>query len=140
VAARIRVPRQPTAVEHAPAPGVTEWSGELRKSGQVTLDASGNGTITVASDNAWQRWVVESVWVSTNQAQTATPVPTAELFVGPASSRANSRGVSWSGNQDTFEGRILVGRVDEFHIVFAGGIPGTVASAVIGGTKHTRRS
>jgi hypothetical protein len=118
---------------------VTETSGELHRGGSVTLDASGGGTISLVTDNAWQRWEIDQVIISTNQAATAIPVPTAEVFVNSVMSRVNSKGATSSGNQDIRNGMVRVGRCDVLNIVFAGGIPGTVGSVVIEG-KYFRRS
>lgn len=132
----------------------SEVQGILKKSGQVTLNASGNGVLTFDPDNARQRWEVDSVVVKTNQAATATVVPVATVALNTADitvlSDGNNRGQSWSGNQDSFTGKIDVGPADFLTIAFsppAGAtgaqiatLAGVVASAVITGTKFTRRS
>lgn len=130
-----------------------ELEGLLKKSGQVTLNASGQGVLTFDPDNANQRWEVESVVVSTNQAATATVVPTATVAVNTQTfgtlSAGNQRGASWAGNQDTFQGTIHVGPADYLTLMFsppagatAGQIAtlvGVIASAVVTGSKYTRR-
>ncbi len=116
-----------------------ETAGQLHQGGSVTLDANGNGTVTLIPYNANQRWEVTQINVSTSQAPTAIPVPTAEVFVNTSLSRVNSRGASWSGNQDTYEGLVKVGPCDTLNVVFSAGIPGTVASVTVEGTYYTRR-
>ncbi len=111
--------------------------------------------ITFDPDNAWQRWEVNTVIVSTNQNATAAIVPTATAAlntVDPTTmSQGNVRGgMSWSGNNDTLYGESIdVGPADFFSVVFqppsgqAGGpaaLSGVIAYAVVTGTKFTRRS
>jgi hypothetical protein len=126
----------------APDPRVnpygTEAPGQVKKSGQVTLDQNGYGVITFCPDNAWQRWEINQVVVSTNQAATDVPVPVAEVFVNDVSSRGNSEGGTSSGNQDVLVGLINVGPVDQLSVVWTGGIPGSVATTVITGASYTR--
>lgn len=132
-------------------PSITETQGQLKKSGTVTLDANGNGTLTFDPDNARQRWEVTSVIVSTNQAANATVVPVATVALNTADiavlSDGNNRGASWSGNQDSFAGKIDVGPCDFLTVGFApapgqSGTPlaGVIAKAVVTGTKYTRRA
>lgn len=130
---------------------VTEAAGLLRASGTVVLNASGNGVISLSPDNARQRWEVTSVVVSTNQAATATVVPVATVALNTSDitvlSSGNNLGQSWSGNQDTFSGKIDVGPADFLAIGFSpapgqsgASMSGVIARAVITGTKYTRRS
>lgn len=117
-----------------------EVSGRLTQAGNVTLDGSGNGTVgPLGPWNSWNRWVVTSITVSTTQAATQTPYPTATIQVNGLTP-AGSRGGTWTGNQDTWSGRIELGPADQVSIVFAGGVPGTIATARLDGTWYTRRS
>jgi hypothetical protein len=124
---------------------------QLRKSGSVTLDANGNGVLIFDPDNAWQRWVVTQVVVSTNQAATATVVPLVTLALNTSQlstmSQGNQRGQSWNGNQETFTGAEDVGPCDSFSVIFSppqgqSGTPlaGVICSAVVTGQKFTRRA
>jgi hypothetical protein len=136
-------------------PNITELSAPLKKSGFIVLDANGNGVIEFTPDNAWQRWEVTSVIVSTNQPSVSAIVPTALAAlntVDPTTmSQGNVRGgMSWSGNNDTLSGELIdVGPADNFSVVFqppagqagaAAALAGVIASAVVTGTKYTRRS
>jgi hypothetical protein len=94
---------------------------------------------------------VASVVVSTNQAATATVVPVATLALNTTSlssmSAGNQRGASWSGNNDTFSiGKINVGPCDFLSVLFSPppgqsgtSMSGVIASAVVTGTKFTKR-
>jgi len=130
---------------------VTEVSGQLRASGSVVLNASGNGVVSFTPDNARQRWEVTSMVVWTNQAANATVVPVATAALNTADisvlSAGNNRGQSWSGNQDTFAGLMDVGPCDNLTIGFSpapgqsgAALAGVIASVVVTGTKFTRRS
>lgn len=129
---------------------VTELSGQLKKSGQVTLNANGIGVLIFAPEHANQRWEVDSVVVFTNQAATATTVPNVELAlntVDPATmSAGNSQGSTWNGNQETFSGRINVGECDFLAVLFTppagalgSALAGVIGSARLDGTKYSRR-
>lgn len=123
---------------------------QLKKSGQVKLDANGNGTLYFTPDNARQRWVVTAIIVKTNQAATVTVTPVATVALNSndinTMSDGNGRGASWSGNQDTFSGNIDVGPCDNLSVIFspppgqsAATLVGVIASAVVTGVKFTRR-
>lgn len=130
---------------------ITEWQGQLKKSGQVTLDANGGGVLTFDADNARQRWEVTSVTVTTSQPATASVVPVATLAVNTTTlasmSAGNQRGATSTGNQDTWTGSIDVGPADYFSVIFSAPVgqsgssmAGYIASAVVTGTKYTRRA
>jgi len=117
---------------------VTEVAGQLSRSGNVVLDATGGGTITFDPDHARQRWTVSQIVVSTSQPPASTPIPTASVYVNSVLSPGNAQGSSWAGNRDTFTGETDVGPCDFLAVVFAGGIPGTTAYANVSGTRYTR--
>ena len=160
-------------------PAPVEVTSLLKKSGQVALDVNGNGALYFDPDNARQRWEVTSIVVKTNQPATATIVPVVHILLNTADvtvpSDGNNRGASWSGNEDTFQGKVDVGPCDFLTISFtppagAPGNPGTpalfpstttwpggsvypsagvagssvlsgvIASAVVSGSKYTRRA
>lgn len=132
-------------------PAPVEVSAQLYKSGQVTLDSTGNGVLTFDPDNARQRWEVTGIVVKTSQAATATVVPVATAALNTttfaALSDGNNRGQSWSGNQDSFVGKIDVGPCDFLTVAFSpppgqsgASMSGVIASAVITGQKFTRRA
>ena len=127
-----------------------ELRSNLKQSGQVKLNASGVGVLQFYPDHANQRWEVDTVVVSTNQAATATTVPFVSLAlntVDPSTASAgNAQGTTWNGNNETFTGRIEVGECDFLSVIFApppgaSGAPlsGVIGAVVINGTKYTRR-
>lgn len=132
----------------------TEVESQLRQAGRVTLDSSGNGVITMDPASGRERWEVTSVVVSTNQASTATVVPVATValntVIASQLSQANSRGQSWSGNQDSFAGQVDVGPADFLSVIFsppAGAtgaqiatLAGVICYATVTGTRYTRRT
>jgi hypothetical protein len=133
-------PQQPVEIE-----------SQLKKSGSVKLSAAGLGVITFDPDNARQRWEVRQVVVTTNQPATATTVPVCTLALNTDSfttmSAGNQRGASWNGNQETFTGLEHVGPADFLSVLFtppagASGAPlsGVIATAVVTGSKFTRRA
>ena len=93
-----------------------ETATQLHRAGQVILDDDGNGVLTFDPYSARQRWVVSSVVVSTNQAAAATVIPVATVAKNTVTvgtlSQGNSRGASWSGNQDTFAGQLDISAAD----------------------------
>lgn len=131
------------------APG--EIESQLKKSGQVTLNAAGQGVLIFDPDNARQRWEITQVVVKTNQNSTATTVPFVQLALNTVDagsmSDGNMRGQSWNGNQETFTGLENVGPCDFFTVIFTpptgvAGAPlaGVICSAVVTGSKFTRRT
>ena len=123
----------------------TEVSGILKRSGMVTLDSNGNGVISLSPQNSRQRWIVTGVFVTTNQGQTAIPVPIATVSLNGvhfgrsiAISPGASISASWSGNQDTFTGNLDVGPCDQLQIIFQSGIPATIGYANVRGQYFTR--
>lgn len=128
-----------------------ETPAQLRKSGTVKLDGSGNGFLSFDPDSARQRWVVTGVVVSTNQSATATVVPVVTLALNSTAvstmSQGNQRGSTWSGNQDTWSGVIEVSACDFLSVLFSpppgqSGTPiaNVICTAVITGTKYNRRA
>ena len=130
-------------------PQIVETSLLLKKSGQVTLDSTGNGVLIFDPDSARQRWEITSIVVTTNQASTASVVPIVTTALNSTAfstmSPGNQRGATWSGNQDTWEGKIDVGPCDFFSVIFSpptgqgASLSGVICTAVITGTKYTRR-
>lgn len=129
----------------------SETQAQLKKSGQVTLNAAGQGTVFFTPDSARQRWVVGSVIVKTNQAFSAGTVPTVQIALNSndvtTMSDGNSLGSTWSGNQDTYTGEIDVGPCDNLSIIFAPptgqsgtSLSGVICTAVVTGVKYTRRA
>lgn len=117
-----------------------EIEGYLDVSASVVLDSSGSGTVDFDVDNSWQRWVVDSVRVKTNQGDFQTPYPSAEVFSGAAIADRFSQGKSWTGNNDVFRGRVDLDSGSEMHVVWTGGISGTIATARVTGKRYTRIS
>lgn len=128
-----------------------EVQSQLKKSGTVTLNSSGQGTIYFTPDSARQRWVVGSVVVATNQAFSAGTVPTVTIALNAnditTMSGGNQLGSTWSGNQDTYSGEIDVGPCDSLSILFAPAtgqsgtsMSGVICTAVLTGVKYTRRA
>lgn len=128
-----------------------EVESQLRKTGSVKLDASGNGVLLFDPSSARERWNVTNVVVSTNQSATATVIPVATLALNTTSfsqmSPGNQRGASWSGSQDTFTGELDVGPCDFMSVIFGppsgtsgASMSGVIATAIVTGSKFTRRS
>lgn len=128
-----------------------ETESQLRKSGQVTLNSAGKGVLIFDPENARQRWVVNQVVVTTNQSATSTVIPVATIALNTTDfstmSPGNQRSATWSGNQDTWQGEEDVGPCDFFSVLFTpppgtSGTPlaGVICTAVVTGTKYTRRA
>lgn len=127
-----------------------EVSSLLRRSKSVKLDSNGNGVVTFETDNANQRWVLTSVKVSTDQMSQATLVPYATSALNSTDlttlSQGNVFGTSWTGNNDTFTGAVDVGPCDFYSVLWypppgqsGAALAGVIATAVIIGTRYTRR-
>lgn len=129
----------------------TEIQSQLWKSAQVTLNAAGKGFISFDPDNARQRWEVTQVVVTTSQNASATIVPVATVGKNVTDVSTASPGLlgsaTWSGNQDTWQGEMLIGSGDYLSVLFnppagqsGATLAGVVCTAQITGTKYTRRA
>ena len=133
---------------------LTEVEGLLRRSGQVVLNSSGQGVLTFDPASARDRWEVQSVVVTTNQAATATVIPVATVARNTTAvgtlSQGNNLGQSWSGNQDVFAGKLDIGPCDFLSVLFGpppgatsgqiAALSGVIAYATVTGTRYTRRA
>lgn len=128
-----------------------ETESQLKRSGQLTLDAGGHGVLIFDPSSARQRWLVTSVVVTTNQAADAAVVPIATLALNATalstSSPGNQRGSTWSGNQDTFRGETEVSAMDFLTVLFSpppgqagSALAGVICTAVVTGSIYTRRA
>lgn len=128
-----------------------EVESQLKRSGQVALDANGNGVLIFDPSSARQRWTVNSVVVTTDQNATAVLIPIVTLALNATqlstSSPGNQRGQTWSGDQDTFVGEVEVSACDFFSVMFSppqgqSGAPlaGVICTAVVTGSIYTRRA
>lgn len=116
---------------------MADWAyqGEVRRRKAVTLDGSGNGTITFGVDwSSNHKWVINSLIVATSQLPTTAPYPTATAYLG-GQQVGVSEGATWTGNQDVFQG-IATMTCDDLNVVFTGGVPGSVATAIIEGDSY----
>lgn len=129
----------------------SETQSQLKKSGSVTLNSEGQGTVYFDPDTARQRWVVTAIQVKTNQDFNAGTVPTVTVALNSndvtTMSDGNQRGQTWSGNQDTYTGEIDVSPADFLSVVFAppAGMTGTsldgvICTAIVTGVKYNRRA
>lgn len=116
-----------------------DWTqvGEVRRRQSVTLDASGNGSVTFIVWTSNQRWIIEYIGVQTNQSPTTAPYPTATVYEGPQQA-GMADGATWTGNQDTFTGRFVMDACTDLTVAFTGGVAGSVATVVIEGTNELR--
>lgn len=119
---------------------MSDWQhvGQRRKRASVTLDASGNGSVTFDADSANHKWVITDVILATNQAQTTAPYPTATTYLA-GQQIGVSEGASWIGNQDVLQGRIELGPCDTLTVAFTGGVAGSVATAIAEGENYLWR-
>jgi hypothetical protein len=116
---------------------MADWvkQGSVRRRQNVTLDGNGDGTITFGVDwSANHKWIITSLLVSTTQAPTTAPYPTATAYLG-GQQVGVSEGATWTGNQDIFTGTAEMG-ADELYVVWTGGVPGSVATAIIEGDSY----
>ena len=112
---------------------------ETHRSGQVTLDVNGNGTITIYPDPYWDEWIVTRVPVRTNQPAGSFPVPSANVWLNDPLVPDNHHGGTRDGDLDVGTGRVPVGSDDVLLVVFTGGRAGDIAYATAWGF-YTRQT
>lgn len=116
-----------------------DWTavGDYRNRKSVTLDGSGNGSVTFDVRSSNQRYVVGFITVSTNQNPTVAPYPTATIYEGPQQA-GMADGATWTGNQDVFRGRFVMDAGTDLTVGFTGGVAGSVATVVVEGVNELR--
>lgn len=97
---------------------------QLAESGSVTLDASGNGTVTIGPYRANQVWKVSIISVMTS---TATLSPQARVYLG---SRATYLGGTYTGDNDSSEYAqpVILRRGQQIIVDWTGGDVGATAT------------
>ncbi len=119
---------------------MADWNriGTVRRRLSVTLDGSGNGSVTFGvTYSANHKWVISDVLVATSQSPSQAPYPTATAYLG-GQQVGVSEGATWTGNQDVMRGQIEM-TSEELTVAFTGGLPGSVATAVIEGDSFLWR-
>lgn len=107
----------------------------LTASGQVTLDASGNGSVTVgpgiAPDRSSLRWNITGVVVRTSRPG-APPIPRVRV----TDQLGRDEGLSYDGSFDQGAADIALRRGEFITATWAGGQAGDVATLTVSGTKQ----
>lgn len=119
---------------------MADWirQGIVRRRKAVTLDGSGNGSVTFGVDwSSNHKWVISDIVVATNQPQTTAPYPTATAYLG-GQQVGVSEGATWTGNQDVMRGEVEM-TCDDLTVAFTGGLAGSVATAVLEGDSWLMR-
>jgi spore maturation protein SpmB len=108
----------------------------LDEPGFVTLDASGNGTVTLAPES-FRTWQVTTINVRTDQGPTQVPVPQCTVYLGSIGD-GQIKAQTWMGNRSTAVGNILVQPSQPLIIQWTNGVPGSVATVSLYGTMSMR--
>lgn len=135
---RMRARSARSAATSTTGSAVADWQriGTVRRRAAVTLDGSGNGTVTFGvTYSANHKWVISDIIVATSQSQTTPPYPTATAYLG-GQQVGVSEGATWTGNQDTMRGTIEMTAADDLTVSFTGGVAGSVATAIIEGDSY----
>src|SRR5690348_778984 len=103
------------------------------RSGNVVLDADGNGNVEFSIDGNSQRWVIDGGGCLTDQAPGSMPVPKCDVYQGQVTA-AGWRGGTYNGQRDQFGGTMVLYPDDVMIFAFTGGVPGSTATAIITGT------
>lgn len=108
----------------------------LDKDGRVTLDASGNGTVTLQPEG-FRTWRVTTINVRTDQGITTTPIPQCTVYLG-AKGDGNIVAQTWMGNRSTAVGDITVQPSQPLIVEWTNGVAGTHATVSLYGTQSMR--
>jgi hypothetical protein len=106
--------------------------GRVRRTGRATLDSNGNGQVMFDVPSANHRWILESVVVNVSGAAPGL-YPQVVLYVGGVQSSGLSEGATWTGNQQTFTGRIDMDSGITLMVAFIKGPAAAMATAIIEG-------
>lgn len=108
----------------------------LDTSAQVTLDASGNGSVSLAP-KSFRTWQVTTINVRTSQGVTDTPVPQCTVYLGSIGD-GQIIAQTWMGNRSTAGGNLLVQPSQPLIVEWSNGVPGSVATVSLYGTMSMR--
>lgn len=108
---------------------------QLDVSGSVVLDASGNGSVSLAPES-FRTWTVTTINVATSQAPTEVPVPQVRVHLGGIGGQRVAQ--SWMGNQSTATGSLMVQPSQPLVVEWLNGVPGSTATAWLYGTMTMR--
>lgn len=108
----------------------------LDEQGSVTLDGSGNGTVTLAPES-FRTWQVTTINVRTTQGITEVPVPQCTVYLGSIGD-GSIVAQTWMGNRATAQGNTLVQPSQPLIIQWTNGVPGSVATVSLYGTMSMR--
>ena len=113
-------------------------AGDVRRRRAVTLDGSGNGSVDFDVYSANHKWIIDTVFCTTSQAQTVSPYPQVITYVGGVQAGV-ATGASWVGNQTTLRGPQELTAGDTLTVQFNGGVAGSVATVIIEGRNYLWR-
>lgn len=102
----------------------------------VVLDASGNGSVSLAPES-FRTWTVTSMSVRTSQGPTVTPIPQCTIYLG-AKGVGNILSQTWNGSRATANGRTTVQPSQPLIVEWENGVPGSSATVSIFGTMDMR--
>lgn len=111
-----------------------QWKLDERRS--VTLDASGNGTITIAPGGARERWEINLITVNTtNVPALSTNVPSLVIYRA-AAIPGNQLGGTFNALLDTNTDEFLLNMNEGMVFVFSLGDVGSLGTVHIEGVRH----
>jgi hypothetical protein len=113
-------------------------TGPVHRRASVKLDGSGNGSVSFDVWSANHLWAISSVIVNVSAA-TPGVFPQVTLHIGGQAVPGLSAGASWTGNQETFQGRLEIGAGDSLSVDFVSGAAGAIATAIIDGESFLWR-
>jgi hypothetical protein len=108
----------------------------LDTAGTVTLDASGNGTVTL-QPAGFRTWRVTTINVRTDQGVTVTPVPQCTVYLGNKED-GSIIAQTWMGNRATAVGDITVQPSQPLIVEWTNGVPAAHATVSVYGTQSMR--
>lgn len=100
---------------------------------EVTLDASGNGTIEIGPNSGPPVWHVTKILVQTDRPGQA-PVPKFEFYLDQQTP-AGRKGLTYDGSFDESDLNLRVTRGQKLICVWTGGQAGDVASVSLDGER-----
>ena len=103
-----------------------------------TVSTTGNGSVSFDVFSANHRWVIDTVFCTTSQAQTTAPYPQVIAYIGGMQAGV-AEGASWVGNQTTLHGPQELTAADTLNVQFNGGAAASVATVVIEGSSYLWR-
>lgn len=109
-------------------------SYNLNEFRQVTLNASGNGSVFIVPGST-ERWLITRIAVVTNQATLVTTIPTCAIYLDSISD-SNLYDKTYTGSQDSTDADIVLEKGQQLHAQWLDGVAASIGTLSVFGKRE----